>query len=102
MLRLAYPCWVAYMVLILGIPSKRLCDIYYLMIDYVHDRYARKPNHFEIWVFKFSEFSAVFWRAGSPYPNQIMNFDCNFKGCCHPGGFANVLCRLDQSEIFTG
>ena len=35
MRRLAYPCRFADMVLIFGIPSNRLCDIYHSMIDYM-------------------------------------------------------------------
>ncbi len=93
MRRLAFPCRFADMVLIFGIPSNRLCDIYHTMIDYIHDRYARKLNRFEIWISKFPEFAAVFRRAGLPYPNQIMNFDGNFKG--------NLPSRR-VCEIFTG
>ena len=59
-------------------------------------------NKFDIWVPKFPEFAAVFRRAGSPFPNQIANFDGNFKGLCRPGGLGNSGCRLDQSEMYTG
>ena len=64
MRRHAYPCRFADMVLIFGIPSNRLCDIYHSMIDYIHDRYTRKLNQFEIWVSKFPEFARFFGALG--------------------------------------
>ena len=100
--RLAFPSRFVDLVLVFGIPSNRICDIYHSMIDYIYFRYAKKLNQFSIWVDKFPEFAQVFRRAGSPYPNQIMNFDGNFKGTCRPGGLGNSGSRLDQSEMYTG
>ena len=102
MSRLAFPSTFVNLVLIFGIPSGRICDIFHSTIDYLYLRYAQKLNKFDIWVPKFPEFAAVFRRAGSPFPNQIANFDGNFKGLCRLGGLGNSGCRLDQSEMYTG
>ena len=102
MSRLAFPSRFVDLVLIFGIPSGRICDIFHSTIDYLYLRYAQKLNKFDIWVPKFPEFAAVFRRAGSTFPNQIANFDGNFKGLCRPGGLGNSGCRLDQSEMYTG
>ena len=102
MRRLAFPSRFIDLVLIFGIPSNRICDIFHSTIDYLYLRYAQKLNMFDIWAPKFPEFAAVFRWAGSPFPNQIAIFDGKFKGLCRPGCLGNSGCRLDQSEMYTG
>ena len=70
MRRLAFPSRFIDLVLIFGIPSNRICDIFHSTIDYLYLRYAQKLNMFDIWAPKFPEFAAVFRWAGSPFPNS--------------------------------